>query len=227
MNEPKPIAKRRKTGKKHYWITALVLVLVIGSAAYWVKSRIGVNLFASMSISSHFPFNLLYDNVLKVDQPGTVLYEDFEESRIFKRWSNEHFAGDPKVIHKVVPGGQGDSSHCLQISSQRKNHWVYNFSKYIAVAKGDLFQIKGRLQIDPDSGNAFFSIAGFDADKNPVDWSMATHRVTHKGSWINAEKQFSITNENIRYISFRLMGRQGVYRFDDILLSKIDGPVWK
>lgn len=220
------IAGRRTIRKKHYWIIALVMILVLGSTAYWVKNRLGINFFESMSASSHFPFNLLYNDVLKVDQPGTVIYEDFEQSRIFKRWSDAPFRGDPRVTHKVIQGGEGNSSRCLQISSHRKNRWVFKFSKYITVTKGDLFQVKGRLKIEPDSKPAFFSIAGFDADKNPIDWSMATHKVTQKGSWINTEKQFSITDENIRYISFRLLGRRGVYRFDDLLLNKLDGPVF-
>lgn len=221
----KPVAGRRAAGNKRYWIMALILVLVLGAAAYWVKSQLGINLFASMSTSSHFPFNLLYNNELEVDHPGTVLYEDFEQSRIFKRWSDEHFRGDPKVVHKIIQGGSGNSSRYLQIASHRNNHWVYNFSKFIAVTKGDLFQVKGRLHVEPESKNAFFSIAGFDADKNPIDWSMATHKVTQKGNWINAATQFTITDDKIRYISFRLMGYRGVYRFDDILLNKLDGPV--
>lgn len=225
MGVSESAAGRRTSGKKHFWLIALVMVLIIGCTAYWVKSRLGINLFESLETSSHFPFNLLYNNVLKVDQPGTVLFEDFEQSRIFKRWSDEHFGDDPKVVHKVIQGGPGNPTNCLQVSSHRKDHWVYNFSKYIAVTKGDLFQVKGRLRIEPNSKNAFFSIAGFDADKNPIDWSMATHMVTQKGSWINAEKQFSITDEDIRYISFRLLGYRGVYRFDDILLNKLDGPV--
>lgn len=226
MDGSEPMTGRHTARKKHYWIIAIGLVMVLGCTAYWVKSRIGINLFTSMSTSSHFPFNLLYNNVLKANQPGTVLYEDFEQSRIFKRWSDEHFRGDPKVVHKIIHGGPGNSLRCLQISSHRKNPWVFKLSKLIAVTKGDLFQVKGRLHIEPESKNAIFSIAAFDADKNPINWSMASHRVARKGSWVDAEKQFSITDEKIRYISFRLLGRQGVYRFDDIILNKLDGPVF-
>jgi hypothetical protein len=220
-----PNKGRRDVEKKRYWMLAMILLLVLGCTAYWVKSRLGIDLFESISASSHFPFNLLYNNVLTVDQPGTVLYEDFEQSRIFKRWRIEHPRGGAKVVYKFIRGEPGNSSRFLQISSNRKNHWHYKFSKYIAVSKGDLFQVKGRLHIEPDSKNAFFSITGFDADKNAIDWRMVTHKVTQKGSWINTEKLFSITDERVRYISFRLIGYQGVYRFDDLFLNKLDGPV--
>lgn len=224
IGEAAPIRGRRAAVKKRYWIIALILIL--GCTAYWVKGQLGINLFQSMSTSSHFPFNYLHDNVLTVRNPGTVIDEDFEQSSIFNRWSDSNFHGDPKIVYKIIQGGPGNPSRYLQISSHRDSWWVYKFSKYISVTKGDLFQIKGRLHVQPANTKAMFSIAGFDADKNPIDWRMAARRVIPKGSWVEAEKQFSITDDKIQFISFRLMGHRGVYRFDDLFLNKLDGPVF-
>jgi hypothetical protein len=209
----------RTTGKWRFWIIALILILFC--IAYWMKGLLGINFFSSISLSSYFPFNYFINDVLDVKKPGTILYDDFDRLRIFSQWSDYLLRNDSSVSYQLTQGGFGGSPRCLQISSDRDRRWAYPFAKFISAAKGDLFQMEGYLHLEQGSAIGRLSIAAFDAQKKPINWSLVSKGVVKNGNWIKAEKKFRISDDNIRYISFRLTGGRGVYRFDNIFLSKL------
>jgi hypothetical protein len=62
-----------------------------------------------------------------------------------------------------------------------------------------------------------FSVAAFDENKKVIDWNLFKEKVDKSGAWIRVEKQFTISADDIRYVTFRLIGAGiGKYRFDDI-----------
>ncbi len=84
--------------------------------------------------------------------------------------------------------------------------------------------MEGYFYLEQGSPVARLTIAAFDAQKKPITWSLATKGVAKNGNWIKVEKKFRISDDTIRYISFRLTGGRGVYRFDNIFLSKLTWP---
>jgi hypothetical protein len=205
--------------KKSYWCAALILVLFFGG--YWLKCRLGINFFDSISISSYFPFSYLIDDVLVVKEPGTVFYEDFDHARIFSQWSDSTFYHNYRAVRHVIEGGVSDHSRCLQIASDKKGCWAYPFSKFIRVTKGDVFRFEGLVNLERNSTPASLCVAALDENKKTIDWYLAVQSCEKSGAWVKVRKQFSITDDRIRYITFRLTGCHGVYCFDNLLLSKL------
>jgi hypothetical protein len=175
-----------------------------------------------MSISRRFPFNYLNDDVIIRDQPGIIFQTDFNHFKLFSHWSDktllENYQGTYK---KRIKGGIGKDSYCLMITCNGKKRWSYPFRKYIAVHKGDRYHFEGEMYLEDETSPGGFFIAAFDAHKNIIDWGLEKKRTRKIGSWIKVEKKFSIIGERIRFLTFRLGGGKGTYRFDNLLLKKV------
>jgi hypothetical protein len=147
---------------------------------------------------------------------------DFNHFKLFSQWSDKALLeGYQGTCRKRIKGGVGADSYCLMITCNKKMRWSYPFRKYIAVNRGDQYHFEGQVYLEDGTSFGGFSIAAFDAHKNVIDWGLAKKR-THKiGSWIKVEKDFSIEGERIHFLTFRLGGGRGTYRFDNLLLKKV------
>jgi hypothetical protein len=203
--------------KRYRWI-ALILVLV--STGYWMKCQLGINFFPLVSISSHFPFNYLANDILSAKKPGVIIDEDFDHLWLFSHWSHSAMRHNYRITSKVVDDGFGNS-RCLLITSDEKHRWAYPYAKLISVTKGDIFRFEGLVYLEGNSSVAHLCVAAFDEARNAVDWKMAARGVKKTGAWVKVWRQFTITDDRVRLISFRLTGGRGTYRFDNLILSKL------
>jgi hypothetical protein len=215
----KHIKGRLFTGKK-IWL-GLSLVLLLCGAGYRLKSEFGFNIFEKFSISSYFPFRYLNHDVLDIQEPGIIFFEDFEEKRIFNYWSHAVMPLHSKATWQIGKDPVGDHSRCLEITYQDETYWSYPFQKYIPANKGDIFYFEGSVYLERDSMVAGFYIAAYDGGKTVTNWGLSTKNVVETGRWIKIQNQFTIADDNIRYIRFRLIGSKGVYRFDNLMFSKL------
>lgn len=203
--------------KRYRWI-ALILVLVL--TGYWMKCQLGINFFRMVGISSYFPFNYLANDILSVKKPGVIIDEDFDHFRLFSHWSHSSIGHNKRIIRQVVEDGFGNS-RCLLIASDAKRRWAYPYTKLISVSRGDIFRFEGLVYLEDNSNVARFCVAAFDEGRNAIDWKMAVRGVKKTGTWVKVWKQFTITDDRVRLISFRLTGGRGTYRFDNLMLSKL------
>jgi hypothetical protein len=199
----------------------LALVLALCGGGYWLKCELGINLLKKLSISSYFPFRYLNNDVLIIKKPGIIFSENFENKRIFDHWSNVVMPLHSKATWQVGQDPVGDHSRCLEITYQDENYWSYPFQKYIPVSKGDIFYFEGSVYLERDAKRAGLSISAYDGSKTVTNWGLSFRNVVQTGRWIKVQQQFTITDDNIRYIAFRLVGGQGVYRFDNLMFSKL------
>ena len=205
--------------KKRHLIIFLIPTLLV--FAYWVKIQIGINFFDSFSIGSYFPFKYLTNNVIMSPKPGILLEENFDEKRIIKIWSNLWMREDGTVTKELSLDGF-NGSKCLLIKNTGEGSWVYSHRKRVEVRKGDIFYFGGDVNIEGENLSAYLSVAAYDENKNAIDWNLFKEKVNRTGVWIRVEKQFNISDDSIRYISFRLVGvGNGTYRFDNIIYRKI------
>ena len=210
---------RHFSGKK-IWL-GLALVLALCGAGYWLKCELGINFFEKLSVSSYFPFRYLNNDVLNIHKPGIIFSENFENKRVFDHWSKIVMPLHSKAAWQVGKDPFGDHSRYLEITYQDDAYWSYPFQKYIPVNKGDIFYFEGSVYLEPDSMIAGLCISAYDGNKTVTNWGLSFKNVVETGRWIKVQKQFTITDDNIRYIAFRLAGGQGVYRFDDLMFSKL------
>jgi len=152
---------------------------------------------------------------------GILLEENFDEKRIIKIWSNLWMREDGTVTKELSLGGF-NGSKCLLIKNTGGGSWVYSHRKRVEVKKGDIFYFEGDVNIKGENLSAYLSVAAYDENKNAVDWNLFKEKVNRTGVWIRVEKQFNVSDDSIRYISFRLVGvGKGTYRFDNIIYRKI------
>jgi len=205
--------------KKRHLIIFLITILLV--FAYWAKIQIGINFFDSFSMGSYFPFKYLTNNVIMSPKPGILLEENFDEERIIKIWSNIWMREDGTVTKELSLDGF-NGSKCLLIKNTGIGSWAYSHRKRVEVKKGDIFYFEGDVNIKGENLSAYLSVAAYDENKNAIDWNFFKEKVNRTGAWIRVEKQFNISDDGIKYITFRLVGvGKGTYRFDNIIFRKI------
>ena len=205
--------------KKRYLL--IVLVLTIAISVYWLKVQIGINIFDSFGISSYFPFNYFVSNVIKSPQSGILLEDDFDGIRIIFKWSKLWMREDGKVTREFSASGI-DGSKCLLIKNSHTGSWTYSHNKLVEVKPGDLFAFDGLVNIQGNNLSAYLSIATFDENKKVIAWNFFKEKVDRTGVWVGVKRQFMVYDDDIKYITFRLVGVGiGEYRFDDITFRKI------
>jgi len=95
--------------------------------------------------------------------------------------------------------------------------------KKIETKIGDIFYYEGLVNIKGHGLHTYFSVSTFDEDKNVINWNVFKGEVNRIGSWIKVEKKFTISNNKIKFITFRLDGfGRGEFRFDNITFSKVN-----
>jgi hypothetical protein len=199
----------------------LVLLLTVATLVYWLKGQIGINLFDSLSISAYFPFKYLKSNIISSPEPGIIFAENFNTKSMFKNWS-ELWMREAGTVTKHFSEDGLDNSRCLLIKSSSKGSWTYSHSKLIEVKKRDIFYYEGFVHLTGKSLSAFINVAAFDQNKNVIDWNFFREKVDRSGVWAGVERHFTIDDDDIKYITFRLAGvGNGEYRFDNITFRKI------
>jgi hypothetical protein len=206
--------------KKRHLLFFLIPTLFV--FLYWLKCQIGINYSNSFSISSYFPFKYLTNDVIKSPEPGIILEDNFEKKRFIRRWSNLWMQKNGTVTKKISLNGI-NGSKCLLIKNTGKGSWRYSQNKSIEVKKGDILYFEGFVSIKGDNLSAYLSVASLDKNKNLIDLNFIKEKVNKTGQWIRVEKQFNISDDNIRYICLWLSGvGKGDYRFDNIIFRKIE-----
>jgi len=115
-----------------------------------------------------------------------------------------------------------NDSRCLLIRSSSKGSWTYSHNKLVEAKKGDVFNFEGLVNIQGDNISAYLSVAVYDETKKVIDWNLFKEKVNRTGAWVKVEKQFTLSDDDIKYITFRLVGIGiGEYRFDNITFRKI------
>jgi len=154
-------------------------------------------------------------------EPGILLDENFNTKKIFKKWSDLWMREEGAVSKELSSDGL-NGSKCLLIKSSSKGSWTYSHNKRVEVKKGDIFYFNGMVNINGDNISAYLSVSARDENKKVIDWNLFKEKVNRTGVWVGVEKYFTINDDNIRYITFRLAGiGSGEYRFDDITFRKI------
>ena len=126
------------------------------------------------------------------------------------------------TVNRELSSDGFNGSKCLLIKNTGNGSWVYSHRKRIEVKKGDIFQFEGDVNIQGDDLSAYLSVAAFDKNKNSINWNLFKKKVKRNGVWVRVEKQFNISDDDIKYITFRLVGiGNGFYRFDNIIFRKI------
>lgn len=217
------LSRRSSRTKRYGWI-ALILALVM--TGYWLKCQLGINFFPLVSISSCFPFNYLADDSISAKKPGVIVAEDFDHFRLFNQWSDSSIRHNNGITRLLSEKGF-DDSRCLLITSVEERRWAYPYAKLITVTRGDIFRFEGLVYLEGGSRVARLCVATFDESRNAMDWAMAMEGVEKFGVWVKVSKQFTIVDDGVRYISFRLTGGRGTYRFDNLKLSKLMQPAEK
>jgi hypothetical protein len=128
---------------------------------------------------------------------------------------------DGVVTVELSPNGY-NGSRCLLVKSRSVGSWAYSHKTIIQVKRGDRYFFEGLVKIIGDNLSASLSVAAFDSKKRVIDWNLEKGKVGKIGTWITIAKQFTVKNENIKYIKFRLIGKGiGEYRFDHITFNRL------
>jgi hypothetical protein len=210
---------RKLEFRKRYLLIALLPILLV--FGYWLKIQIGINIFDSFGISSYFPFKYFINHVIESPKPGILLEDDFNKISIIKKWSDLWMREDGRVTKELTADGI-DGSKCLLIKNSSSGSWTYSHNKLVEVKPGDLFAFDGLVNIQGNNLSAYLSLAAFDENKKVIAWNFFKEKVNKTGTWVRVNKQIAISNDNIKYIQFRLVGvGLGEYRFDQIAFHKI------
>jgi len=188
---------------------------------YWLKNRIGINFFQTFSLSNYFPFKYLDGpQIIGIDQKGVLLNENFDTYRLFHNWHGVYIEGEGKIIQTISPN-ERDTSRCLLIINRDAKNWSISHNKFIEVNAGDYFTYKAKVKISNGDPVAIIGVDSFDKDMKIITWCYSKIKSDKLDKWNNLVNSFSIDDEKIKYIRFRISGvGQGEYRFDDIVFKR-------
>ena len=202
-------------------LLVLITILLTVSLGYWVKSVLGIDIFDSVSLSSHFPFKIFISSrIITSPKPGILLYENFDKWRIIKIWSNLWMQEKGKVTKEVSMKGTGNSK-CLLIINRSNRNWSYSNRQFIEVRKGDNFSFDGFVKIDGEKAVASMGVSAYDKNKKAINWNYIRRGTDKLGMWVKIEKHFKLSEE-IKYIKFKISGSGAAkFYFDDIYFKKL------
>ncbi len=189
---------------------------------YWVKIQAGIDIFNSFSVGSHFPFTLLTDRKVISPKKGILFYDNFENMSLFKKWSDSGLVKSTAVSREISKY-ETNNTRCLVIRNNQNSTWVYSKKQLIEVKMGDVFYYEGIVNIQGKKIFTFMSIAAFDKNEKIINWNLFVKKVNQIGVWIKVNKSIIISDDRIKFITFRLVGvGSGEFWFDNILFSKIN-----
>lgn len=205
--------------KNRYFIFTTVLIIAI-LLGYWVKNQIGINLFKSVSLSKHFPFDRLQHNdIILNPKPGILLKDSFDSHSIIRNWGELWMREEGKVVQSFDTNGM-NNSRCLVIKSRTEKSWSFAHNRFVQVKQGDVFGFSGFVKQDGDRPNTYLRVAAFDEKKDVVKWNYVTQKTDDVGKWVFVQKKFPILDD-VTYLRFGLVGvGKGEYRFDNLIFQK-------
>lgn len=210
----------RSSGLKR-WYLIIASLLILSLCGYWLKDQIGINVFDSISISSYFPFKYLANNVIRSPKPGILLNDNFNTKLKIGQWS-ELWMKEAGAVSKEMSADGFNGSKCLLIRSSSDYSWTISHNKRVEVKKGDIFYFNGLVKIKGDNPFAYMSVSAFDEHKEVAGWHVYKEKVSKTDVWVGIEKHFTISDDDIKHIIFRLAGMgKGEYRFDEITFRKL------
>ena len=119
------------------------------------------------------------------------------------------------TVTKELSGDGFNGSQCMLIKSSSTGSWAYSHKKLVEVKKGDRYYFEGLAKLQGHELSAALSVAVFDSEKNVINWNLIKEKVGKSGAWIKVANHFTVSDDNIKYIKFRLVGKGvGEYRFD-------------
>jgi len=204
--------------KRHFFFFLIPALFVF---AYWIKIQIGINYFDSFSIGSYFPFKYLRNHVIVSPKPGILLEENFDKKRIYATWA-KLWMREAGTVTKELSSDGINGSKCLLIKNSGNGSWAYSHNKRVQVKNGDIFYFKGDVNIKGENLFSYICVAAFDKNQKAISWGLFKETVNRTGAWIIVEKQFNISDDVIKYITFKLVGSgNGEFQFDNITFRKI------
>ena len=205
--------------KKRYLLLIFLPAFLV--SVYWLKVQSGINIFGSLSISAYFPFKYFMSNIISSPDPGIIFDENFNSQGVLKKWSNL-WMKEKGTVTKHFPSEGFDQSRCLLIKSSSKGSWTLSYNKMVEVEKKDIFYYEGFVNITGASLSAYLNVAAYDQNQKAIDWNYFKEKVERTGVWTRVERQFTIDDDKIKYITLRLVGvGNGEYRFDNITFRKL------
>jgi len=189
--------------------------------SYWFKTRAGIDFSKSYSLSDYIPFKYLKRNdIIVAPNPGMILNETFDSISVFDDWGNLWMREENSVTKGYDKNGI-NNSRCLLIRSNSEKSWVCSYYGLIEVHKGDRFSFKGVTKLKGETISAYAGVAAFDKNRKAITWNYIQEKVGKKNLWSNFAGSFSISDDGINFIRFRLSGIGiGEFRFDDIRFRK-------
>ena len=207
--------------RKRYLRLFLISILVFFVFAYWLKMQMEIDFFHSFSLGSHFPLKYLINDVIESSKPGVLLEENFNKEGIFPTWSRL-WMKEPGTVTKELSLDGVDGSECLLIRNTGRGSWVYQHRKRVQVRKGDIFGYIGEVNIRGKKLFAEISVVAYDKNKKAFNYGLFKKMINRTGVWVTVEKQFTISDDDIKYITLRLDARgYGEFRFDNLIFRKI------
>ena len=127
------------------------------------------------------------------------------------------------VTNGLSPNGINGTTCLLIESRSKKGSWNYMHKKKVKVKKGDLFRMEGFVKLTGAKLHSSMDISAFDRNDKVIHWYLYRSRTNITGEWVKVEKQFTVDDDRIRYIRFRLAGKgYGKYQFDNLDFRKLN-----
>ncbi len=212
-------------GRKFHWPHLLLgggLLLALLLGAYWVKSRMGINLFRTFSFSRALyvkAFQTELRRLVPPPRPGVLIHDMFRWPW-HSAWQANFWARDAAATSHAYSRVPGPNVPCLFIDNRGQNEWTYVYQNIYPVAAGEVFDYWGRFQAD--SGVAtHLSVGLYARDGRAVDWVCGVSKATGTQGWFVCEREFVIP-QGIDSIQFRLCGQgQGRCWFSEVRFRKL------
>lgn len=202
---------------KNRYLLCILIPTFLFFFGYWLKGQLGINFFDSLSIGSYSPFRYLTNDTIISPPKGTFIDEDFEKINLVNKWSNSGLNKYTSVSRELSTEGL-NRTKCLLIKNSNEGYWVYSHNKKIETKIGDVFYYEGLVNIKGNRLHAYFSIAASDESKKVISWNLFKGEINKIGSWIKVKKTITISNNRIKFITFRLVG-VGRENFDSTISS--------
>lgn len=188
---------------------------------YWLKCQLGIQFFDSFSLGSYFPFCYLKNETILSPEKGILFYEDFDKINLISNWSNtiKKYTSATSELSK----DGFNNTNCLLIRNRSEGSWVHSHDEKIETKIGDIFYYEGLGNIKGNRLHAYFGVTAFDESKKVINWNLYKGKIEEIGSWVSVKKNIIISDDKIKYITFRVVGvGQGEFRFDNIIFRKIN-----
>jgi hypothetical protein len=202
-----------------------VVLFAAVSGLYWLKTAADINLFRHFSLSRHLPSGLLPAGKPLQPEPGeTALDEDFEGFiQIPARWHKLVAAQ-----HSRVQSSKTDcesSSRCMVVVSDSDMWWHITDRYFIAVHKGDLFQLDALVSNAGEGGYGEIQLSAFGPDYRLIKRDYWCAGAASGAGPTQVSREIVIP-EGVAFVQLRMAGRgRGKFQFDDIrLVRQADKP---